>query len=81
MRYNISFHPDMVIPLSNVKVWQRMVGNLIHSYSMRASEDEVDRFFFSLFVDVQPTVVPPNQTTGAWHGTIGGRGAMCCGRR
>jgi hypothetical protein len=25
-----------------------MVGNLIHSYSMRASEDEVDRFFFSL---------------------------------
>lgn len=48
-RYNISFHPDMVNPLSNVKVWQRMVGNLIHSYSMRASEDDnVDRFFFSL---------------------------------
>ena len=44
-RHNISFHPGMVIPSSNEKVWQRMVGNLIHSHS----EDETfDRFFLSL---------------------------------
>ena len=29
----------------------------------------------------QPMVAPPNQSTGAWHGTIGGHGAMFCGRR
>lgn len=48
-RFNISFHPDMVTPISNEKVWQRMVGNLIHSHSMQETEDDNDDgFFFSL---------------------------------
>ncbi len=40
--YNISFHPSMVTPLSNEKVWERMVGNLIQSHSMQTSEHDND---------------------------------------
>ncbi len=40
--YNIAFHPRMVTPLSNEKVWERTVANLIQSHSMRTSELDND---------------------------------------
>ena len=39
-RYNMTFHDDMVKPISNEEVWQRMVRNLIHSHSMQALAED-----------------------------------------
>lgn len=39
-RYNITFNTDMVRPISNEEVWQRIIRNLIHSHSMQALEDD-----------------------------------------
>jgi hypothetical protein len=57
--YNIAFHPSMVTPLSNEKVWERMVGNLIRSHSMQTREHDSDgrllnslRFLLSDYVFV-----------------------------
>jgi len=42
-RYNMTFNEEMVRPISNDQVWQRMVRNLIHSHSMQAlAEDNND---------------------------------------
>ena len=42
-RYNMTFNEEMVRPISNEQVWQRMVRNLIHSHSMQAlAEDNND---------------------------------------
>ena len=42
-RYNMTFSEEMVMPISNDQVWQRMVRNLIHSHSMQAlAEDNND---------------------------------------
>mmetsp|Transcript_13541 Transcript_13541/g.23051 ORF Transcript_13541/g.23051 Transcript_13541/m.23051 type:complete len:517 (-) Transcript_13541:475-2025(-) len=39
-RYNMAFHSDMLRPISNEEVWQRMIRNLIHSHSMQALADD-----------------------------------------
>ena len=41
-RYNITFNDDMIRPISNEQVWQRMVRNLISSHSMQALADDND---------------------------------------
>jgi len=42
-RYNMTFNEEMVRPISNEQVWQRMIRNLIHSHSMQAlAEDNND---------------------------------------
>jgi len=41
-RYNMTFHEDMVKPISNEQVWERMIRNLIHSHSMQALADDND---------------------------------------
>ena len=33
-RYNITFHDQMVEPISHVEVWQRIIRNLIHALTM-----------------------------------------------
>ena len=39
-RYGITFHEDMVRPLSKREVWQRQIRNLVHCHSMQAMEDD-----------------------------------------
>ena len=42
-RYNMTFNEEMIRPISNEQVWQRMLRNLIHSHSMQAlAEDNND---------------------------------------
>lgn len=41
-RYNMTFNYDMIRPISNDQVWQRMVRNLIHCHSMQALNDDND---------------------------------------
>jgi len=41
-RYNMTYTDDMVRPISNERVWERMVRNLIHSHSMQALADDND---------------------------------------
>ena len=38
----MTFHEDMVKPISNEQVWERMIRNLIHSHSMQALGDDND---------------------------------------
>ena len=40
--YNITFNDDMIRPISNEQVWQRMVRNLISIHSMQALADDND---------------------------------------
>ena len=41
-RYNMTITEEMIRPISNEQVWQRMVRNLIHSHSMQALADDND---------------------------------------
>ncbi|KAL9189231.1 hypothetical protein ACHAXT_011721 [Thalassiosira profunda] len=39
-RYNLEFSDDMVRPISNRQVWERILRNLIHCHSMQAMRDD-----------------------------------------
>ena len=41
-RYNMTFSDNMLRPISNADVWQRILRNLIHSHSMQAMADDND---------------------------------------
>lgn len=41
-RYNMTFNDNMLRPISNADVWQRILRNLVHSHSMQAMADDND---------------------------------------